>query len=568
VYRYKGQVIPSPKESVAMEIVRKTIGQMLNETAERYPNREALVHTDVGIRYNYSLLLWEVDRAAKGLMNFGIEKGDRVAILAPNIPEWIVAMLALNKIGALFIPLDPAIAAKELGYLLNQSESKAIILARGLEGEEYVDMFFSIKDEVASLEHAFVIATQSYPEAVPWTELTASGDDVAPEILAKREKEVRPEDSVAIMYTSGTTGLPKGVVLDHLGLINKSVASTRRQGLVHEDKVCLFFPLFHMFGNTCIALSSLLVGATLVMPCLAFDPSKVLGAISKQKCTAIHGSPSMIIGVLDHPDFQKRRFGTVKKGILGGAPCPMELMKKLVQNVGVSDITVAYGITEASSWITMTHPDDPLDLRVSTIGTPLECNEVKIVDPATGEDLPRKSQGEMCVRGFLMKGYYKMPGATSSAIDRDGWFHTGDLGEIDDRGYVKITGRLKDVIVRDGVEVYPAELEEILYTIPEVSEVQVFGFPHPKKGQEVAAWIKPKDGARFSLDDLVRFAKRRMDGKKIPHYFKVVKTFPMTRSGKVQKYKLAEMAQKEYLKEEKEPPSRSSRKSSAKRKRG
>jgi fatty-acyl-CoA synthase len=549
-----------------MEIIRKTIGQMLNETVERYPNREALVQTDVGVRYHYSLLLWEVDKAAKGLMNFGIEKGDRVAILAPNIPEWIVAMLALNKIGAVFVPLDPAVAPEELRYLLDQSESKAIILARGLEGEEYVDMFFSIKDKLPSLEYAFVIATQSYPETVPWTELTAWGDDVAPEILMKREKEIRPEDSVAIMYTSGTTGLPKGVVLDHLGLINKSMASTRRHGLIHEDKVCLFFPLFHMFGNTCIGLSALLVGATLVMPCLAFEPSKVLDAIFKQKCTAIYGSPSMIIGLLDHPEFKKKRFSTVKKGILGGAPCPMELMKKLVQNVGVSDITVAYGTTEASSWITMTHPGDPLELRVSTIGTPLECNEVKIANPATGEDLPRNSQGELCVRGFLMKGYYKMPGATSSAIDREGWLHTGDVGEIDDRGYVKTTGRLKDVIVRDGVEIHPAELEEILYAIPEVSEVQVFGFPHPKKGQEVAAWIKPKEGARFSMNDLVRFAKRKIDKWKIPRYFKVVKAFPMTRSGKVQKYKLAEMAAKEYAKEEKESTPPRSRKTAVRKK--
>jgi fatty-acyl-CoA synthase len=550
-----------------MEIIRKTIGQMLNETAARYPNREALVHTEVGVRYNYSLLLWEVDKAAKGLMNFGIEKGDRVAILAPNIPEWIVAMLALNKIGAVFVPLDPAISPEELRYLLDQSESKAIILARGLEGEEYVDMFFSVKDKLPSLEYAFVIATQSYPETVPWIELTALGDDVAPEILKQREKEIRPEDSAAIMYTSGTTGLPKGVVLDHLGLINKSMASTRRQGLIHKDKVCLFFPLFHMFGNTCIALSSLLVGANLVMPCLAFDPSKVLDAIFRQKCTAIYGSPSMIIGLLDHPEFNKKRFGTVKKGILGGAPCPMELMKKLLQNVGVSDITVAYGTTEASSWITMTHPDDPLELRVSTIGTPLECNEVKIVNPATGDDLLWNSQGELCVRGFLTKGYYKMPGATSSAIDREGWFHTGDLGEMDDRRYVRITGRLRDVIVRDGVEIHPAELEEILYAIPEVSEVQVFGFPHPKKGQELAAWIKPKEGARFSLDDLVRFAKRKIDGKKIPRYFKVVKAFPMTRSGKVQKYKLAEMAAREYAKEEEESTPPRSRKTAAGEKR-
>jgi len=551
-----------------MEIIRKTIGQMLNETAEKHPNREALIHTDVGIRYNYSLLLWEVDRAAKGLLNAGIGKGDRVALWAPNIPEWIVAMLALNKIGALFVPLDPGAGQEDLRYVLDQSEAKAIILARGLEDEEYVDMFFSVRDDLPSLEHTFVMATQTYPETVPWTELTASGDDVDHEILRKQEKKILPTDPVAIMYTSGTTGVPKGVVLDHLGLINKSMASTRRQGLSHEDKVCLFFPLFHMFGNTCIALSGLVIGATIVMPCLTFDPSKVLEAIYRQKCTAIYGSPSMIIGLLDHPEFKKKRFATVKKGILGGAPCPMELMKKIVQDVGVSHITVAYGITEASSWITMTHPNDPLERRVSTIGVPLECNEVKIVHPRTGEDLPRNKQGELCVRGFLMKEYYKMPGATSSAIDREGWFHTGDLGEIDEKGYVKITGRIKDVIVRDGVEIYPTELEEILYTLPEVSEVQVFGFPDSRKGQEVAAWIRPRGAAKLSVDDVVRFAKRKIEKAKVPHHFKIVKAFPMTRSGKVQKFKLAEMAARAYLKEKRKPASRRPVKASTKKKKG
>jgi fatty-acyl-CoA synthase len=538
---------------MAMEIIRKTIGRMLNETAERYPNQEALIHTDVAVRYNYSLLLWEVDRTAKGLMKAGIEKGDRVALWAPNIPEWIVAMLALSKIGALFVPLDPGAGQEDLRYVLDQSEARAIILARGLEDEEYVDIFFSIRDKVPSLEHAFVIATQSYPETVPWTELTASGEDVDPEILRKREKEIRPIDPVAIMYTSGTTGVPKGVVLDHLGLINKSMASTSRQGLAQDDKLCLFFPLFHMFGNTCIALSGLLMGATIVMPCLAFDPPKVLEAIYRQKCTAVYGSPSMMIGLLDHPVFQKKRFASVKKGTLGGAPCPMELMKKLVQQVGVAHITVAYGITEASSWIAMTHPDDSLELRVTTIGVPLECNEVKIVHPVTGEDLERNRQGELCVRGLLMKEYYKMPGLTSSVIDKEGWFHTGDMGEIDDRGYVRITGRIKDVIVRDGVEIFPAELEEIFYTLPEVSEVQVFGFPHPRKGQEVAAWIKPRRGAKLSIDEVTRFAKRKIEKQKIPHYLKLVKAFPMTRSGKIQKFKLAETATREYGKQGKVP---------------
>ncbi|MFH1349350.1 MAG: AMP-binding protein [Pseudomonadota bacterium] len=530
-----------------MEIITKTIGQMLKEVTEKYPNNEALVHTEIGVRYTYDLLSWEIGRAAKGLMKMGIQKGDRVALWAPNIPEWIISQVALAKIGAIMVPVDPGAGRDDLQYILEQSESKAIIMARGLEDDEYVGTIFAVRDNLPSLKHIFVSATKTYPETIPWSDLTAMGDELPAERLTNREKKIFPEDPVAIMYTSGTTGKPKGVVLDHLGLINKSIFSTNRQGLNHQDRVCLFFPLYHLFGNTCIALSGLLIGATLIMPCLSFDPPRVLSAIYKERCTSIYGSPSMAIALLDHPEFKKKRWSTVRKGILGGAPCPIELMKRLVQDVGVSDITVAYGITETSSWITMTRPNDPLEFRVSTIGTPLECNEVKIVNPATGERLPAKTQGELCTRGLLMKEYYKMPAATAAAIDKEGWFHSGDLGEIDEKGYVKITGRLKDVIVRDGIEIYPTELEDLIYKLPEVSEVQVFGFPHPEKGQEVAAWIKLKEGTKPSLKKLMGYAKKNLDKEKVPRYFRFVKEFPMTRSGKVQKFKLAEMARKEYI---------------------
>jgi fatty-acyl-CoA synthase len=349
------------------------------------------------------------------------------------------------------------------------------------------------------------------------------------------------------MYTSGTTGKPKGVILDHVGLVNKSLFSTRRQCLDSRDRLCLFFPLFHMFGNTCITLAGLIQGASIIMPCRTFEPSRILAAIDTEQCTAIYGSPSMLIALIDHPEFEPGRWKTLRKGTIGGSPCPVELMKRLVQEIGISDITVAYGITEASSWITMTRPDDPLDRRVSTIGTALECNEVKILDPVTGDDLPPNTPGELCTRGFLMKGYYRMPAATASVIDREGWFHSGDMGVMDERGYVKITGRLKDVIVRDGLEIYPSELEETLYRAPGVSEVQVFGFPHPERGHEVAAWVRPKEGARVSLEGLTQFAKENLSEEQQPHYFKAVTEFPMTRSGKVQKFKLAEMAKKEYL---------------------
>ena len=529
--------------------VRKTIGQMLEEVSQEYSGNHALVHTETGARYNYGLLSWEVDRVALGLIDAGIQKGDRVAIWAPNIPEWITAFLALARIGAVAVPIDPDADRDDLHFILVQSECRAMIVSRGLEVEEYVEMILYERDRVPSLENIFAVSDKTFPEIIPWSELTAIGGESDRGLLREKADAVAAEDPVAIMYTSGTTGRPKGVELDHLGLINKSICSAERQGLTPEDRLCLFLPLFHMFGNTCVALAGLLRGATLVMPCQIFEPSLILKAIYKEKCTAIYGSPSMLAGLIEHPEFKLSRLKTLAKGTVGGAPCPEKLMRRLVEDVGVSGLTVAYGITETSSWITMTDPDDSIGLKASTIGRPLDCNEVKIVDPVTGEGLHPGGRGELCTRGLLMKGYYKMPAATAAAIDRSGWFHTGDLGEMDESGYVKITGRLTDVITREGVEIHPIEVEEVLHMVPGVLEAQVFGFPHPEMGQEVAAWIRMKEGNQSNLIEIVAHAKDHLDVETMPRYFKVVTDFPMTRSGKVQKFKLAEMAYKEYLDE-------------------
>lgn len=529
-----------------MKLIQKTIGRLLQEVAQKYGDGDALIHSEIGVRYNYALLSWEVDRVSQGFIISGIQRGDKVAIWAPNIPEWMISFLGLADIGAITVPIDPNAKRDDLFYILEQSECKSIIIAGDSEEDKYIDTALYAKSNISSLDNIMMIAEKSHPEIITWNELIAMGEKIEKEVFIKTKEAVHPEDPVAIMYTSGTTGKPKGVVLDHLGLINKSMFSTERQGINHKDRLSLFFPLFHMFGNTCIALAGLIRGAALIMPCQTFEPAKILPAMYNEKCTAVYGSPSMLIALLDHPDFQKSGWASVVKGIIGGAPCPMELMRRLVEDIGVSHITVAYGITETSSWITMTNPDDPIDLRVSTIGTSLVCNEIKIVDPATGEDIPFRTQGELCTRGFLMKEYYKMPAATSAAIDQENWFHTGDLGEMDEKGYVKITGRLKDVIVRDGIEIYPVEVEEIIYHLSEVSETQVFGFPHPIKGQEVAAWVKLKEGSRLTLNELTKYVKDSLDAKIAPRYFKIVSDFPMTGSGKVQKFKLAEMAQREH----------------------
>jgi fatty-acyl-CoA synthase len=534
------------KEEREMKMIHRTIHQVIEDISQNWPNREALVHTEMGVRYSYALLSWEAERMCRGLLALGLDKGNAIAIWAPNIPEWIVSFLAISKMGGMSVPIDPAAPRDDLHYILDQSECRGLIMGKGIEVEESLDLILAERDRVPSLEHVVAIADQSYPETIPWTELTAMGDDVSPDALKEVSMGVRPEDPVAIMYTSGTTGKPKGVVLDHLGLINKPMVAAQRQGLTSQDRLGLFFPLFHMFGNTCVALSGLMIGATLVMPCEVFDPSRILHAVFKEQCTAVYGSPSMFIGLLDHPEFNKRKWRTVKKGIVGGAPCPMQLMKRMVEDNEMSDMAVAYGITEASSWITMTEPDDPIDLRVSTIGTPLSCCEVKIIEPATGEELPRQTQGEICTKGYLMKEYYKLPAATAAAIDRDGWLHTGDLGIMDSTGYLRITGRLKDVIVRKGIEIHPVEVEEMIYRFPGVSEAQVFGFPHHKRGQEVAAWIKLKPGAHVSFQDISEHVRGLVGVERTPDHFKVVSAFPTTRSGKVQKYKLAEMAVKEY----------------------
>ena len=529
-----------------MQVIHKSIGQMFSEVTERFPDKEALVHSPSGTTWTFSQLLNEIDKAAAGMLACGFQPGDKIALWTSNLAEWMVAFIALAKMGAVVIPVDPSATRDNLHYILDQSQSRGLILSVDENGSEPVEWASNLKDELSGLDTIVAIG-ESLPEGmISWSEIRMRGESHDALHLAQTARAVNPEDPVSIMYTSGTTGSPKGVVLDHLGLINKSMHSTNRQGITDKDRLCLFFPLFHMFGNTCIALAGLIRGAALIMPCTNFDPDLILDTIPGQSCSAVYGSPSMLIALLDHPNFNAMDWVTVKKGIIGGAPCPMELMKRIVTDIGVSDITVAWGITETASWITMTRPDDPIELRVSTIGTPLECSEVKIVDPRSGQSLAATEQGELCTRGFLMSSYYRMPGATTAAIDRDGWFHTGDLGTMDEKGYVRITGRLKDVIVRDGLDIYPIELEEIIYELSDVSEAQVFGFEHETRGQEVAAWVKIKEGADLTLSEIAEHVGQRLPPQQHPAHYKFVDAFPMTGSGKVQKFKMAELAAKEY----------------------
>jgi fatty-acyl-CoA synthase len=529
-----------------MENTDHTISRALAHVAAQNPHGQALVHTQAGRELTYSELSREVDEAARGLLSIGIRRGEKAALWAPNVPEWIVAFLALSRIGAVTVPLDPAADQSQLDYILRQSESRLLIVCDEQDAAGCVAMARRAQAASPFLREIVAVSAARLQADFTWQDLAARGRQVSAQELHDREARLSPADAVAIMYTSGTTGQPKGVVLNHRGLIRKSMHATERQGIGAADRLCLFFPLFHMFGNTCIALAGLLRGAALVMPCRRFDPQKILAAVPAERCTAVYGSPSMIIALLDHAQFKRRDWTLVKKGIIGGAPCPMELMRRIVMDVGVSGITVAWGITEASSWITMTLPEDPIERRAGTIGRPLACCEVKIIDPHSGETLPPLSQGELCTRGFLMTEYFNMPAATAAAVDRDGWFHTGDLGEMDAEGYLKITGRLKDVILRAGCEIQPVDVEEVIYRLPEVSEVQVFGFPDPQKGQEAAAWIKLREDARIPIEAVAAHVAEHLPAALCPGRYKFVAGFPMTGSGKIQKYKLAEMAQKEY----------------------
>ncbi len=522
-----------------------TVGQALREAAVRYPFRPALTHVSHDVSLSYAELLGESEEAMRGLMALGIGKGDRVAVFAPNIPEWIITMAAVMGMGAVLVPVDPGADEETLVHMLDRVKCRAMIVSAGSRGP--VDRLLELRDMLPSLEHVIFTGEPDCPGAIPWRELAALGEHLPRGAEAEAAGRVSPGDPAAIMFTSGTTGLPKGVLLDHQGLVNKTLCAAERQGIDHRDRLCLFFPLSHMFGNTCIALAAFLRGAHLVMSGEAFDPDEIHSAVSRERCTAIYGTPGMFSALIDRPGFERTEWTSIKKGIVGGAPCPMDLMKRLVEDLGIRHLTVGYGITEASSWITMTMPEDPLHLRVSTIGRALPCNEVKIADPATGKPLPPGTRGELCTKGFLMKEYWEMPAATAATVDPKGWLHTGDLGEMDEAGYVRISGRIKDVIVRKGVEIHPVELEEIIHELPGVSQVQVFGFTNPAGGTEVAAWVIPREGVNLTGAEIENHMQSRIDESLRPSHYRIVKGFPTTASGKVQKKKLAELAEKAVL---------------------
>jgi len=542
-----------------MGLLRVTMGDLLDEVASEFPENELLIDIPKGKRYSYKELLRVVNQLAKGFLKLGLKKGEHVALWAPNRSEWIITEFAIAKIGAVLISVDINYQIQQLEYLLRQSDSRALVMTEGLKRSEFVEMIQQLCPEVndsisgqlnsstlPELKNLILISDRTHSGMLNWVEILEMGKHMPDHVLAERQRSCHEDDVVTLLYTSGTTGAPKGVMSTHFGIINTSVASAENQKLTEKDRLCLSVPLSHMFGCVCITLAAVIKGATLVIPSEIFDTRKILEAIEKECCTAIYGSPSAFIALMEDPKYPSFDIQSLRTGIMGGAQCPMEIMKRVVEEMGAREIVIGYGQTEASSWITETRPDDPLGLRVSTVGTPLPNVKVKIVDPKTGEEVPVGTPGELCSKGMNMKGYYKMPAATEKAIDREGWLHTGDLATMDVRGYVRTTGRLKEVITKGEETIYPTEIEEVLFSHPKISNVQVFGVPDKKVGEEIAAWIRLDEGTTVTEEEIIQYCKGKIPDFHLPRYIKFVKEFPMTPLGKIQKFKMREIAIKEY----------------------
>lgn len=545
-------------------LIGMTVGEMFDEIAEKYPDNDALVSIHQGIRYTYRQLQQEVNRAAKGFIALGLKKGDRLAIWATNNAEWVITQFATAKAGIVMVNINPAYRTHELEYALRQSEAQALLLLDRFKTSDYVQMFYEVCPEAKEsklgqissqklpfLKTAVLLRGERQPGMYTWDEVMKMGDGLQDDVLLERQENLDFDDPINIQYTSGTTGFPKGVVLTHHNLVNNGYFIGECMDFTDKDRLCIPVPFYHCFGMVLSNLACMTHGATMVLPAEYFDPVSTMSAIEKERCTALHGVPTMFIAELEHPDFKKFDFSSLRTGIMAGSPCPIEFMKKVNTLMNMREVVITYGQTEASPGITMSSTDDSLDLRVSTIGRPMPHTEMKIVDPKTGKMVPRGETGEICARGYMiMRCYYNNPVATDQAVDKEGWLHTGDLGTLDTEDYCKITGRLKDMVIRGGENIYPREVEEFLYTHPAISDVQVIGVPDLKYGEELMAWVKLKDGQKAAPEEIKAFCKGKIAHYKIPRYIKFVDSFPMTVTGKIQKYKMREESIKELGLEE------------------
>jgi len=534
---------------------KMTIGELLDAAVDRYPENDALVYHELGLRYTYREFQRECERVAKGLMALGIQRGEHILIWATNVPEWVILQFAAAKMGAVLVTANTNYKSFELKYLLEQSDSTTLLFMEGTKEINFTEVVYELCPELNDsmpgrlnskklprLKNVVFMGKEKHPGVFSWPELLELGESVSDEELRARQSSLDADDVVNMQYTSGTTGFPKGVMLTHYNLVGNAISVGRCMNLGPEDRMCIPVPLFHCFGCVLGTLSCVAWGSTMV-PLLSFNPVKVLETVEAERCTALHGVPTMFITELEVLENNHYDTSSLRTGIMAGAPCPIEVMRAVVERMNMREIVITYGQTEASPGITMTRTWDPLEIRVSTVGCALPGIEVKVVNPETGEEVPPGVQGEVCARGYnVMKGYYKMPEATAAAIDADGWLHTGDLGVMDENGYLRITGRLKDMIIRGGENIYPREIEEFLYTHPQIKDVQVVGVPSEKYGEEVMAFIQLKEGAKVTPEEIKEFCKGKIARYKIPRYIQFVTSYPTTANGKIQKYKLREQA--------------------------
>jgi fatty-acyl-CoA synthase len=546
--------------------LNSTIGDMLDRQAGRFADRDALVHADTGERYSYEELRDEVDRVARGLMALGIQRGHHVGIWATNYSEWVLTQLATAKIGAVMVNVNPAYRTHELSYVLEQSEANALILIGRFRNSDYVAMLNEVVPELKDSNQGELRSTRfSYLRDIiyipphgegaddptpagmwAWDEMVAKHIEVSPAQLAARQAECRPDDPVNIQYTSGTTGNPKGAMLTHHNLVANAVYVGDAIELTEHDRLCIPVPFYHCFGCVMGNLGCVTHGSAIIIPSEHFDPLKTLQALERERCTALYGVPTMFIAQLGHAEFDSFDVSSLRTGIMAGSPCPIEVMRQVIDRMGAHQMTIAYGQTEASPVITQTLTTDSIERRVSTVGKVLPGVEARVVDHETGQVVGPEVQGELQTRSsMVMRGYYNMPEATAAAIDEEGWLHTGDLATVDEDGYYKITGRLKDMIIRGGENVYPREIEEFLYTHPKISDVQVIGVPDERYVEEVMAWVMLKPGETTDAEEIREFCRGKIAHYKIPRYVKVTSEFPMTVTGKIQKFRMREVAVEE-----------------------
>jgi fatty-acyl-CoA synthase len=520
-------------------LLHETIGDRLRAVSERFGEREALVVHHQGYRATYRELAAQVDATARGLLARGVATGDRVGIWAPNRYEWVVVQYAAARVGAILVTINPAYKAGELRHALNTAGVSLLFMARAFRQADFVTMLGEVRAECPRLREVVVLDDG-------WEAFLARGETVHSDAVSRRAASLRPEDPINIQYTSGTTGAPKGATLSHLNILNNAhfTAQVLRYG--ERDRVCVPVPFYHCFGMVLGNLAAMTRGACVVVPGESFAAGDVLRAVEEERCTSLYGVPTMFIDALGHPELAAFDLSSLRTGIMAGAPCPVEVMRAVRSRLHMEQVTIACGMTETSPLSTQTAVDDPVEKRVATVGRVHPHVEVKVIDPETGGTVPRGTPGEQCTRGYgVMLGYWDDPVATARAVDADGWMHTGDLAVMDDDGYLSIVGRIKDMIIRGGENVYPREVEEFLYGLPDVSAAEVIGVPSERYGEEVMAWVRLREGARVTAAELVAACRGRIATYKIPRHWKFVDAFPTTVTGKPQKYRMREISIRE-----------------------